>query len=290
MRNRQRGFTLVELVVAITITTIIVGFVALFMTAPVDAYMDQSERTRLNESAQLISRSMEEDLRSALPNSVRISTSGTRTIVEMLRVEAVSFYRSAGELGGATAREMEFPATDNQFSLFGRTAAAANGRYLVVGNLGTGHAGRDAYQVVANGVIVPIAATTITPNAVTLEDRVTLNTPFRFPAPDARNRLFVVSWPVTYICNTAARTVRRFDRYPIGANIPASEIDGRFSAVGATDTTLADNVAACRLTCGGVNTTDVCPDTLVAAITVDRPTADGNESIRLLEQFSVDNL
>ena len=285
---RQRGFTLVEVIVAMVITSIIIGFVSMFMIAPVDAYMDQSERALLNDSSQSISRWMAEDLRAALPNSVRYSNNGTRAIVEILNVSAVSFYRTPGTLIPANPnRELDFLPTDTQFSLFGRVSPNATD-YLVIGNLGMGNPGRDAYQL--NGVITPVNALGIVRNVVTQEDAVTITSAFRFTAPDTRNRAFIVTGPVTYICNSAAnaRTLRRYDGYQITSGIPASEASPQLNVAGVRSTTLANNVASCRLSCKGGGSA-VCQDALVVEITVERPTTSGPEVLRMFEQFPVDN-
>ena len=87
------GFTLIELVVGIVLSAIVIGFAALFMSTPVDAYFAQSRRSGLVDSSDAITRRLADDLRHALPNSVRIRNAGTRAIVELLVVEKVAFYR-----------------------------------------------------------------------------------------------------------------------------------------------------------------------------------------------------
>ena len=292
----SRGFTLVEVVVSIVITGIVVGFVAMFMTVPVDAYIDQSERAVLNDSSQTVSRWLGSDLRAALPNSVRISNVGNRAIVEMLRVESMSFYRPNGTLAGALNRELDFSgAPDMQFSTFGRVDGTATVfpygvvGFFVIGHRGTGVPSYDAYQL--NNVITPTNNFQITllPGG---EESVTLPSPgFSFTAPgDSRNRIFWVSGPVTYICNSAARTLRRFSGYPVTASIANTENDAQLIGAGVIDTLLATNVASCRLRCSsGLAIDSLCQDTLVVEISVDRVTPPVNEVIRLFEHFPIDN-
>jgi len=291
IRQSQRGFTLVEIIVAMTITSIIIGFVSMFMTAPVDAYMDQSERALLNDSSQRISRSMAEDLRSALPNSVRFSNVGSRAIVELLAVSSVSFYRSAGTFPPLLPnpdRELDFAGADTRFSLFGTLTA---GSYLVVGNLGMGPR-TDAYGLANSEVIAPLGSMGVVTDAVTKEQTVTINSPFRFKSPDVRNRLFVVTGPITYICNSAAnaRTLRRYQGYPLTQAIPTTETSPQLTAA-VEQITLATDVASCRLSCRGVAAAfePVCKDALAVEITIERTTQAAPEVLRLFEQFPVDN-
>ena len=44
MRRCAIGFTLVELVITISLTTIVVSFMAVFISGPVRAYADQTRR------------------------------------------------------------------------------------------------------------------------------------------------------------------------------------------------------------------------------------------------------
>jgi len=122
--RRERGFTLLEVVVKLLITAIIAGSVAAFLTAPVDAYFDQSGRALLNDSSETISRRLADDLGRALPNSVRIRNAGSRSIVEMLRVESVVFYHWPGELSDAS-RELDGSLADANFAVFGSLDTAS---------------------------------------------------------------------------------------------------------------------------------------------------------------------
>lgn len=290
---RNSGFTLIELVVAMTLTTLVIGFVAMFMTAPVDAYISQSERSHLNDSATTITRSLEEDLRNALPNSVRIRNSGTRSILELLKVEAVSFYRPTGQLGSTAAREFDVaPTTETQFSLFGRLNMSPTSGYLVVANLGTGFTPRDAYRLTNSGTIMALTPgrMSVVQNVTTLEEQVTLTPGFLFAASDTTNRMFLVSGPVSYICNSAAnmRALHRYESYPVTTTIPTTETSAQLA--GSTNTRLASNVTSCRLRCISDNAIDnVCGKTLSVEITVTRLNTAGNEPLRIFEQFPVDN-
>jgi len=298
--SSSTGFTLVELVVALTISAILVGFIAMFVSAPVDAYFDQSERAALNESTEAISRSFARDLRTALPNSVRIRNAGTRSIVEMLKVETISFYFPSGALGlppTQEARELDFVAGDT-FSVFGRLDPSATTNpysvpYLVVSNHGSGVTGRDAYRLA--DVITP-GSVSVTRDPLTQEETVVLPAGFGFMtpalAPATINRIFVVSGPIAYICNSAAnvRTLRRYHQYSISPNIPTSETSAQLTGGGTESAALATNITSCNFRCGGGGANvDVCQDTLVFEVAVHRATASGNEVIRVLEQIPLDN-
>ena len=145
MSARQGGFTLIELVVALTISVVVVGFIATFIAVPVQSHVAQARRSELAASAEAVSFWLSQDARGALPNSLRAGVAGGRPVVEMIDVAAVTIYRDAGVEGDT----LDFAAPDNQFDILGLPAAIAT--HVVVDNRST--PGRNAYQL-AN-VIAP---------------------------------------------------------------------------------------------------------------------------------------
>jgi len=59
--------------------SIVVAFMAMFIVTPMQAYTGQTRRAELVDEADSALRLMGRDLRSALPNSVRVTSSGTVT-------------------------------------------------------------------------------------------------------------------------------------------------------------------------------------------------------------------
>ena len=96
--RRQTGFTLVELVVAITIGSIVVLFAAMFMSAPIDAFDAQSRRQTLVGDVNAAWPRMQRDLAEALPNSVRRKLNGNYVSVEFMPVLGVSRYTGAANI------------------------------------------------------------------------------------------------------------------------------------------------------------------------------------------------
>jgi len=72
----ERGFTLVELVVAITVSAVIIGFIALFIATPMQAYFAQARRAELVSEAEVTLRSIANDLQTATPGSVSVIAGG----------------------------------------------------------------------------------------------------------------------------------------------------------------------------------------------------------------------
>ncbi|MDI4635077.1 prepilin-type N-terminal cleavage/methylation domain-containing protein [Pelomonas sp. V22] len=68
----QRGFTLIEMVIVIVITGVIAVALALFLRPALDTYLSSRSRAALADDADTALRRLLRDVRSAVPNSVRI--------------------------------------------------------------------------------------------------------------------------------------------------------------------------------------------------------------------------
>jgi MSHA biogenesis protein MshO len=129
-RKFQRGFSLVEMIVVIVITGIIGGVVAMFIRAPVQGYMDSARRAEMTDIADTALRRMARDIRTAVPNSVRIPVAAGSTYIEFLPTKAGGRYRAnpAGLGGcGAAGDDLSFTAADTCFEIIGTPIAFVRG-------------------------------------------------------------------------------------------------------------------------------------------------------------------
>lgn len=87
----QRGFTLIELVVAISISAIVVGFMAMFLVTPVESYLAQTRRAELVVAADMTTNNMLTDLRLAPVGSVRYVRNGSAEVLEINTATPVAY-------------------------------------------------------------------------------------------------------------------------------------------------------------------------------------------------------
>jgi MSHA biogenesis protein MshO len=294
--------TLIEMIMVIVITGILAVAVALFIRRPIEGYVDASRRAQLTDVADTALRRITRDVRSALPNSVRVTAAGGRVYVEYLATRTGGRYRSevtspATPSGGTTCPDLapldgsadenvlRFGTADTCFTSLstvpdlGQIVTGAGGDYVVVYNLGPGIPGGDAYETGAatggnKSRITGVAAGAGGENVFTIQ----ANT-FAFPSP--ARRFQVISGPVSYVCDPGAGTVRRISGYAIQAAQPNDAAAAPLSAA-PQNSLLALNVAACNFVYAAVNQRS-------GLLELTLQISQAGESVRLFQQVHVNN-
>ena len=246
-QRSQRGVTLIELVVTIVVGSIVVAFMALFIVTPMQAYTGQTRRAQLVDDADSALRLMNRDLRASLPNSVRVTTSGAVSALELLATADGARYRDSGPLSNP-ALELDFTSADGAFATtvpFTQLTLpwSSASSYLAIYNVGV--PGANAYEM-AN-IITPAGTTiTVATGSAPNENLVTLSPAFKFAYGSPGRRFYIVSGPVTYLCDPAGGTLKRYSGYTIALTQPASA--AALTAAGATSSLVAADVGACQFT------------------------------------------
>lgn len=224
-----RGFTLVEAVIVIAITGVIAAIVAVFIRAPVQSYFDSAARAALSDEADTTLRRMARDIRLALPNSIRIDTSGV--YFELLLTASGGRYL-AEEDDPTAGQILDFNNTGAlSFDVVSTAPTITAGNSIVVYNLGPGLDPANAYCASATGcnnraVVASIAASPDVPNATRV--RLSAN-PFLNGLRSPSFRFQVVTMPVTYSC--AGGTLTRYWNYTISASQPTPPSDGQHAVL-----------------------------------------------------------
>ena len=245
----QCGFTLIELVVTIVVGSIVVAFMAMFIMIPVEAYTAQTRRAQLVDDADSALRFMGRDIRGSLPNSVRVATSGSVTALELLATLDAARYADGGPVTNP-ALVLDFTAADTAFATTVpftqlKLPWSSTSSYLVIYNVGV--PGANAYQ--GANVITPVSATPITVQAgtgATANQNLVTFPSFQFAYASPQKRVYLVSGPVTYLCDTSAGTLTQYSGYSISYTQATSA--ATLMAAGASAALVAADVAACTFT------------------------------------------
>ena len=297
IRRSQDGFSLLELVVVIVVMGIIVG-ATIYFALPVRQAVDLTVRTELTDIADNALQRIGRDVRLALPNSVRL-TCGSLCL-EFIPVRTAGRYRSEGSGGGCDnagdasgSDELSFDVADgcfksigtmpNQATIGANPLTLAANDFLVLNNYGTGFTGQDAYSTAGtlnratlSGAVEQGAArerilfvAPVTFNSMTF-NRALHDSPGR--------RFFVVTTPVTYVCDTGARTLTRFAGYAYGA-----------AHTTGTGVLIANNVTGCSFDYTANVTSNV--GLLTLRLTLSRNASSGQpETVSLYHSVHVGNV
>lgn len=307
---RQSGFTLVEMIMVIVITGIIGGMVAVFLRTPIQQYMDVARRAELTDIADTALRRLGRDIRTAVPNSVRIAGCGGMPCVEFLPARNGGRYR-ASTVGGGTGcgavadAALDFAAPDTCFEIVGSPMTFLSGDQIVVGS--TQSDGNPPYQdpgaaactVAATTTCIrrPVAAAGVGANlqvvkvdsAAALPAFSELSTQ-RFTVVDG------VQQAVTYACvgtlgtldanrNGQARLMRYWGYgFKPGQIAPPTVVGGGdgIGALAHAEAMLADKVSACEIVYD-------LPNQRFGLLAVRLALTSGGESVNLYHEIHVTN-
>ena len=286
---RRRGYTLIEVVIVLVLTGILAGLFSGLVLRPMQAQVEVGRRAALVDGAATALGRIARDVRAALPNSLRVSPDGRA--LELLLTQDGARYRSgpgvnaSGVDHGDAADWLAF-SPDDAFGVLGRLTALpfAYGAPLPAGTrlaiYPTGvSTWSDAALDADPGVITP-GGTSITVEDAKDEDRFRLSAPFTFRYASPRQRVWVVSGPVSYVCDATTSALLRVDGYAPTAAQPA---DPHAAPLAAGDGgALAEDVASCAFA--------YAPGTASRAglVTLDLALARGDEHARLLQQVHVE--
>lgn len=288
--RRCLGFTLVELVIGILIVGILAIFVVGFIASSVQGYADLGRRAALVDATESALRRLGRDVRVALPNSVRINanTGGTTSFaIELIPILDGAKYTNKG----AAADRLVADASDDAFTLVGclRNPAARNvpSTRMVVNNGAT--PSDDVYSNAGLGTgvssVITAAAVTIsiTPTTCTAgtNDAVTFTPAHQFRGDSPALRIYVVTTPVSYLCDATAGTLMRYSSYTISSAQPTDPSAAPLSA--ATSALIVNRVAACSAITTAANV--AARRLMTLALTL----SEEDDQVRLIYQVPLDN-
>jgi MSHA biogenesis protein MshO len=232
----QRGFTLVELVVVISLFGILSAVGAAIMSRPIVAFANAASSAQLSDSGSRALQRMADELRQALPNSVRVISSGSDFYIEFLPLTGVGRYRAQVAATGTAGDPLDFvDVADSSFDVLGPMPTLGASSQMIIHNLGTPEG--DAYSGNnRRGGLVYNAGSGVlqfTANGA-------------FPAESPSSRFGLVDPPVSFVCTGGAAgtgTLRRITGYGIQASQPVSLAAAPLA--GATSAVLSTGITSC---------------------------------------------
>jgi MSHA biogenesis protein MshO len=264
----------------IVVIGIISGMIAIFVAKPVLGYIDAAHRAELTDSADVALRRLTRDVRLALPNSLRVMTSGGNHYIEFIMTTNGGRYRDTTD-GSTAGNFLSWTSANLTFDVLGpmpSNPALAVNDYIVVYNLGTGYAPADAYAAADPCTNCNRAKVSgISANVVTLATNPFAGQSPPLPSPNARFQIVPGGTKaVTYVCpTTTAGNLSRYANY--GFNATQAVPSG-------TPSTLAANA-----TC----TVDYTPTATgrngLLYIELKLTDSTSGESVTLFQQIHVDN-
>lgn len=263
--SARRGFTLIEMVVAIIVLGIVGVTLGVFIVPAITANQGVERRAALVDSAEIAVRRMARDIRIALPNSLRVSTTGSGFAIEMIPTIDGGRYCLGGDANCAGAAQLlAIGGSDTDFDILGcfRNATFTGAVFPSAAfRLVIGDSNGAVYSAAGTNAVVTPTTTSITLSTVngggagagacgassgattSYRHHIALSAGQTFPNSSSRRRVYIIQTPVTYICNIPGGTLTRYYNYAIAAAAPTPVSP----PAGATSALVTDKVTACSV-------------------------------------------
>ena len=242
MKRPVAGFTLIELVIVITLTAVVAVMVSSILSRPLEGLLASQRRAALVDAAALAGARLQRDIREAVPNSLRVSGDGLA--LELLHASAVARYvpNRSGSLLPA------FDSGTNQLRLLDPAVSVSGVRWLVLYNIGAESggvplAGSNVWSYANPGVITPTGSSfALAAGALSGESLLQVTLPagsFSFAWASPMYRLYLADVVVGYRCSGGS--LWRYEYSTLASTLPAS------IPATASSAKLAGDLAACSL-------------------------------------------
>jgi MSHA biogenesis protein MshO len=284
------------------LTSILAGIMVLFIRNPVNSYVDTAARAELTDVADIALRRMTREIRTAVPNSIRLNIVGNTSFLEFIPSHAGGRYLAQEDGAAPVAQHPWLDFTNTaalRFEVVGPMPpppySINQGDFIIISNFGTGFTNGDAYATDPTGALANNVAVvnTVAGKFITLN-----NNRFANIVPPASKRFIVANQPVTFACVNdpvnGRGQLRRFSNYGLLANqADPSTVNllGQSPPQQVQMTLMADNVVGCNFSVVAMANRQAALVGLGIALARAKPGAAANdlETVTLAQQIHVDN-
>ena len=216
------------------------------------------------QSGTIAVRAMPDELRNVDEYLRQIQTIVTRQVVleaKIIEVELSDAYQAGINwgavfrngnqtlFGGQTAPADGFDSPDAEFETLGAFAQLTkpvDSTALYVALHHTGAAGANAWAL-ANVISAPGTRVQIDAGGSPGQDQLRLTPAMTFTSVGASRRVYILSGPVSYLCNPVNGTLARYSGYAIASNQALRDTDAELLGAGAARSVIAIGIANCRI-------------------------------------------
>lgn len=238
----QKGFTIIEIIAVIVVLGIVSVGISNFLGLGANVYVDAVGRERVVNQTRFMMERLTRELREALPNSVRVNTTGTINCLEFVPIQASSTYMNI-----PVAPE----AATNSIAVVQHAVSSISANKIAVYPLTSS----DVYGT------TPTSATTgnvfslnTVPSTGTTTQTITLTNSVRFDADSPTGRYYLVNNAIAYCVDTSNGEVKRYAGYwPASSQTsPPSGVTGVLMAEGVNAGTTPFNYSSATLVTNAV--------------------------------------
>ncbi len=86
MKNKQNGFTFIELILSMVLSAILAGVVVEIIAGPIRSYFWYAERSAWVDMAQMSLESIQQDLKQCLPSSIKVSNESKSQVLSFRNI------------------------------------------------------------------------------------------------------------------------------------------------------------------------------------------------------------
>lgn len=215
-RTALSGFTLVELLAVIVVMGLIAALGSSLLVNTIETYKIAEQRSQLIQRGRLTMEQMTREIRTAIPNSLRVSDS--QSCLEFIPTAAVSRYSDQLATADNAAAKQDFLDVDDS------TLSLASPKYVVIEPFSSA----EIYSAHNPSVISPIANINIFRTQTSAITRIGLRAAHRFTRASKSQRFYIGEDPVRYCLidgSLQRASAYGLDTATLSDKLPAGKVD-----------------------------------------------------------------